>query len=200
MGKMSSTLSTVISLGGLPLALIALTAPASALPKEGTVAPNATLEDADGRPMELKSLKGRPIIIVYEGKESAQQNQALKGDLASLAKTDRYKSLMALTTIADVSNYDFWPAKGIVKDAVRAESKKSGSTIYCDWSGAFRSTYTIRRGVSNVILVGKDGHVLFAAEGTLSAPDRKRSSACFASRSKAPDVPHQRAALVAVAR
>lgn len=147
---------------------------ALALPKEGEKAPNARVEDADGRGLEMKSLKGRPILIVYEDKDSAQQNQALKDELSKLAKGDKYKATIALAAVADVSSYDFWPVKGFVKDAIREESKKIGTPIYCDWTGGFRTTFKLREGTSNVILVGKDGRVLFAAEGTVGAEGRKR--------------------------
>ncbi len=145
-----------------------------ALPKEGVEAPNARLEDADGHKLQMSSLKGKPILIVYEDKDSATQNQPLKDDLSKLAKGDKYKSKVALAAVADVSGYDFWPVKGFVKDAIREESKKQQTTIYCDWDGSFRKTYGIRKGASNVILIGKDGRVLFAGSGALGANDRKR--------------------------
>jgi Bacterial protein of unknown function (YtfJ_HI0045) len=147
---------------------------ALASPKEGEAAPNAHLEDADGRPLDIKNLKGKPILVVYEDKDSAQQNQVLKDELSKLARGDRYKGAVALAAVADLSSYDFWPVKGFVKDAIREESKKQGTTIYCDWTGLFRSTLKLRRGVSNVVLVGKDGRVLFASEGAVPAPERKR--------------------------
>lgn len=157
------------------VALVALGAPiALALPKEGAAAPNAKVEDADGRVLEMKSLTGKPILIVYEDKDSAQLNQALKEELSRLAKGDKYRSKIALAAIADVSSYDFWPVKGFVKDAIRDESKKAGTTIYCDWDGKFRSTYKLREGTSSVVLVGRSGEVLFAAEGALKAEARKR--------------------------
>ena len=61
-----------------------------------------------------------------------------------------------------------------MKDAIREESKKAGTPIYCDWDGRFRSAFRLRAGISNVLLVGKDGSVVFAAEGALKAPARKR--------------------------
>lgn len=147
---------------------------ALALPTEGDAAPNARLEDADGRALELKAWKGKPILIVYEDKDSATQNQPLKDALSKLAKGDRYKSAVALAAVADVSAYDFWPVKGFVKDSIREESRKQGTTIYCDWSGTFRGAYRLKAGVSSIVLVGRDGHVLFAAEGAVSAGERKR--------------------------
>ena len=149
---------------------------ALALPKEGAKAPNAKVEDADGRVLEMTSLlaKGRPILIVYEDKDSAELNKALKDELSRLAKGDKYKGKVALAAIADVSSYDFWPVKGFVKDAIREESKKAGTTIYCDWDGKFRSTYKLREGTSSVVLVGRSGEVIFAGEGALTGEARKR--------------------------
>jgi hypothetical protein len=161
------------------VAVVALTAAlvpgaALALPKEGSDAPNGRVEDADGRKLEVSSLKGKPVLIVYEDKDSSAQNQPLKDDLSKLATGDKYKARIALAAVADVSGYDWWPAKGFVKDAIREESKKQKTTIYCDWDGSFRKAFGIKKGVSNVILIGRDGRVLFAGSGALAADDRKR--------------------------
>ncbi|WP_129345202.1 YtfJ family protein [Sorangium cellulosum] len=161
----------LLSVAALSVAL--LSGAALALPSEGDRAPNARVEDADGRVLQMKALRGKPILIVYEDKDSATQNQAFKDALAKLAKGDRYRRTIALAAIADVSSYDFWPVKGFVKDAIREESRKVGATIYCDWDGSFRAAYRLRRGISNIILVGKNGQVLFAAEGALK-PEAQR--------------------------
>ncbi|WP_437486396.1 YtfJ family protein [Sorangium sp. So ce1014] len=165
-------LSSAASAAALAVALVS--GAALALPTVGDRAPDARVEDADGRELQLKALRGKPILIVYEDKDSTAQNQALKDALAKLAKGDRYKRSIAVTAIADVSSYDFWPAKGFVKDAIRDESRKVGATIYCDWDGTFREAYRLRRGISNVILVGKNGQVLFAAEGKLKPEAQTR--------------------------
>ncbi len=165
-------LSSAASAAALAVALVS--GAALALPTVGDRAPDARVEDADGRELQLKALRGKPILIVYEDKDSTTQNQALKDALAKLAKGDRYKRSIAVTAIADVSSYDFWPAKGFVKDAIRDESRKVGATIYCDWDGTFREAYRLRRGISNVILVGKNGQVLFAAEGKLKPEAQTR--------------------------
>ncbi|WP_437327418.1 YtfJ family protein [Sorangium sp. So ce381] len=165
-------LRSAASAAALSLALIS--GAALALPSEGDRAPNARVEDADGRELQLKALQGKPILIVYEDKDSKSQNQALKDALAKLAKGDRYRRGIAVAAIADVSSYDFWPARGFVKDAIREESRKVGGTIYCDWDGSFRTAYKLRRGVSNVVVVGKNGHVLFAAEGALKPESQSK--------------------------
>ncbi|MBK8253178.1 MAG: hypothetical protein IPK82_10990 [Polyangiaceae bacterium] len=147
---------------------------ALALPKIGDDAPLGKVEDADGKTLETKSLKGKPVLIVYEDRDSATQNEKLKKELSVLAKGDKYKSKVALAAVADVSSYDFWPAKGFVKDAIREESKKQGTTIYCDWNASFRKAFKLTKGKSSIVLIGKDNKVLFAGEGSLSDADRKK--------------------------
>ena len=108
-------------LAGLPLALT--TSPLWALPKLGTAAADASMEDADGRRSLVSSFSGKPILIVYEDKDSATLNQPFKDDLAKLAAGDKSGESIALLPLADVSSYNFWPVKGFVKDAIRDESK-----------------------------------------------------------------------------
>ena len=169
--RSSRSLSRLVA-GGALVAATGVQGVALGLPAEGERAPNARVEDADGRALEMKSLQGKPVIIMYEDKESSSQNKAFKDELGKLAKGDRYKKTVALAAIADVSGYNFWPAKGFVKDAIREESVKAGTTIYCDWDGSFRKKYRLRAGVSSVLLVSRAGEVLFAAEGTLTAERR----------------------------
>jgi ceramide glucosyltransferase len=148
--------------------------PALARPQAGEAGANARLEDADGRTLELKAFRGKPILILYEDKDSARQNQILKDRLAELAKGDKYRGRVALAAVADVSSYDYWPVKGFVKDAIRDESRKVGTTIYCDWDGSFRAAYGFRRGVSSVVLIDRRGYVAFSAEGAVGAEGRRK--------------------------
>lgn len=164
-----------IAASALALAAIPEVPGAHAAPKEGEQAPDVRMEDADGRAMEMKSFRGKKtLIFFYEGKDTQQQNTALKNEISKLTKSDRYRQVTYFATVGDVSDYDYWPVKGIVKDKVREESKKSGWAIYCDWDGNFRNAYKLRRDVSNVVVVGKTGAVVFAAEGVVDARKRER--------------------------
>lgn len=157
----------------LALALALAASPAWALPREGDARPEATLVDVDDHELRLSGTSGRPLLVVYEDKDSARMNQALKDDLAKLARGDRYKTSVALVAVADVQGYDYWPVRGFVKSAIRDEGKKIGIPIYCDWHGKFRRALDIPRGTSTVILAGRDGRVLFARSGALSAAERR---------------------------
>lgn len=154
------------------LALFLLAAPAAALPAVGQARPEITLVDAWDRPFTLGKSGTKPILVVYEDKDSATQNKALKDELGKLAKGDRYRNAVALIAVADVTGYDYWPVRGFVKDAIQDESVKWNTPIYCDWNGTFRNAFGIRRGTSTILLYGKDGKVLLSHEGAM--PGEKR--------------------------
>ena len=156
------------------LALALVAAPAAALVQTGALRPAARVVDADDNALDLRAINGKPTLVLYEDQGSAKLNAPFKADLARLARGDRYRNAVVLVPVADVQGYDFWPARGFVRDAIRDESKKVGATIYCDWDGAFQRALGFRRGTSSVLLIGSDGRVRFAAEGALSKADRER--------------------------
>lgn len=158
----------------LAVALVVIASPAAALIPAGSARPAARVADADDRTLDLRAINGKPIFVMYEDQDSAKMNDALKADLARLARGPRYRGAIAVVPVADLQAYDFWPARGFVKDAIRSESKKIGTTIYCDWDGAFQRAAGFRRGTSSVMLIGRNARVLFGSEGPLSKEQRGR--------------------------
>lgn len=156
----------------IPAFLVTLAAVAQAAPKVGQDVPDGRVEDVDGRELKLASLRGQTVVVVYEHKDAGQLNEAFKADLAKLPAGAAF-----VAPVADVSDYDSWPAKGFAKDAIRAASKKAGVTIWCDWKGSFREALHLPKGSSSVIVIGKTGKVLFAVDGQLDAAQRARAIA-----------------------
>jgi hypothetical protein len=150
-----------------------LSLPALALPKIGTSRPAVHLTDAWDRDLDLSAFK-RPILLTYEDKDSAKQNQALKDDLDDLQKTSNYRKAVANIPVIDASGYDYWPAKGIVKGELRKWSNKLGIVLYPDFSGDVRTTLSLEKGTSNVVLYGATGEVLLAYSGKLADADRSK--------------------------
>lgn len=140
-----------------------------ALPSIGATLPSIHVVDSEDNRFELRSARGRPILVVYEDKDSAHVNDAFKTELGRLARSGKYKSSVSLVAVADVHRYDYWPVRGFVKDAIRHESKKQGTRIYCDWKGSFSRALSLQTGTSSVVLFGRSGHVLFAKAGQLNA-------------------------------
>jgi hypothetical protein len=156
------------------LAAVVSARPSDALPKVGEPRPSARAVDADDRTIDIGTIAGKPILVVYEDKESATLNTALKADLSRLAKGDRYRNAVALVPVANLAGYDYWPVRGFVKDAIRDESKKLGTTIYSDWNGSFRQSLGIAGNTSTVFLVGRNGRVLWAWQGLVPKEERER--------------------------
>jgi hypothetical protein len=148
--------------------VLATAVDARALPTQGAARPDVALEDAWDRAIHLERYLGMPMLVLYEDKGSTTENAALKAELARLAEGDRYKERVALVAVADVTGYDYWPVRGFVKSAIRDESRKQKTPIYCDWDGHVRRALDLEQGTSNVLLFGRDGKVLFAHAGPLS--------------------------------
>jgi len=156
------------------LTALSLTVNAHALPAVGAAGPGGRVVDAEGRGLDLRGIKGKPTLLVYEDQEATKQNVALKTQLAKLASGDKYRQAIALVAVADVEGYDYWPARGFVKSAIRSESKKLGNTIYVDWNGSVRKSAGFTKGKSTVLLVGPDGKIMFSHEGTMAPPEREK--------------------------
>jgi hypothetical protein len=154
------------------LVTFAVSLEARALPAVGAAQPEVKLQDSWDRTLVLSRLRGRPTLLLYETKDSAAENAPLKAELAELAKGGAYRRSIALVAIADVSGYDYWPVRGFVKDALKDESNKQGTDIYCDWDGGARGALGLDRDTSNVVLYDRGGRVLFASRGALNESRR----------------------------
>lgn len=154
--------------------ILGLASPASALPVVGSAAPTARLQDADERAVSIEGLRGRLALIVYEDKGSAGQNRALIRELKAQAAKLEPDAPITFVPVADVSGYNFWPLKGMARKVVREKAREGGYPIFCDWDGQFRAKFQLQRAKSNVVLVGRNGRVLFAKAGTLSSDERGR--------------------------
>ena len=161
-------------IGALVASLALLAADAGAVPAIGTRRPGIRLVDAWDRTFDLSSVGPRPLLVLYEDERAVSQNAAFKEELSRLAKGDRYESKIALAAIADVAGYDYWPVRGFVKDAIRGESHKAGTPIYCDWTGAARQAFGARPATSTVVLYDREGKAIFAFEGAM--PQSARAS------------------------
>jgi hypothetical protein len=155
------------------LAASGVSAVASGLPVVGVPRPAFTLVDAWDRPLRVDAAANRPLLVIYEDRVSADQNTALKEELAKLARSDPASQAVGLIAVADVSQYDYWPARGFVKRAIRDESKRFGTTIYCDWDGAARRALGLHDHLSSVVLFGRSGRVLLSHEGPMP-PEKRR--------------------------
>lgn len=161
--KAMTTSMRAAAMVGIGMALTA--GMAYALPRAGSQAPVARAETVDGKVLEPRALGGKVALIFYEDKDSAKDNKALKDAITQQGKTVGHKDNAVIFAVADVSAYDYWPARGFVKDAIREEEKKTGTSIYLDWNGSFGKAFGFQTGSSNLVLLGPDNKVKLAHVG-----------------------------------
>lgn len=156
-----------------------LTSSADAAPAVGSEVPAVRVQSLGGQVFDTKALSGKITLIFYEDKDAAKVNLAFKNELGAIRKNPGFKPQARIVAVADVSGYDWWPARGFVQDAVKKEERKAGQPVYLDWTGEFGKAVKAKKGVSTVVLVGEDGKVQVGAEGVLSADAKDKIKAAM---------------------
>jgi hypothetical protein len=156
-----------------------ITSSADAAPQVGSLVPAARVQSLDGKVFDTRAPAGKITLIFYEDKDAAKHNLTFKNELGELKRSPGFKPQARIVAVADVSGYDWWPARGFVQDAVKAEERKAGQSVYLDWTGDFGKAFKAKKGASNVVLVGEDGKVQLAHEGVLSADAKDKIKAAL---------------------
>ncbi|MEZ4406062.1 MAG: hypothetical protein R3A52_06270 [Polyangiales bacterium] len=158
------------------VAIAAPEAPAAVAPvaPEAPRAPGFSLEGTSGRTRRLSDYRGRVVILMYEDRDSNQQNDTLKRELSERARAQDLSSTVAVVPVANLSGYDFWPARGYARDAVVDIARQQGIEILIDWSGAMASSYRFRPSTSYVMVLSRDGRVMYRHAGPMSPHHRLR--------------------------
>ncbi len=140
---------------------------AAALIRAGSTLGDFKVHDHRDKAFTISALHaGKAALIVFEDKDAGGQNKSFKKRFDALNKTLGGK--VVLIPVADVSKYDYWPAKGFVKDALRDAGKKVGVKVYADWSGKGRTAIAAQAKRSHLVLVDRNRKVLWASAGQLT--------------------------------
>lgn len=146
--------------------------PALALPNIGAQSPAFEVKDGDDRELDSASLKGKKLVIFYETRDDSviEQNRAVKSKILELLRQDaRLATEIVVVPMIDCSSA-FALTRGIWNSNLRSHTQKEGLPIYCDWDGSVGRAFQVVADQSNVIVIGRDGLVQFAAAGSLN-PD-----------------------------
>lgn len=150
----------------------------------GDKVPAVFAESPDGAVVQLRRLGGQWVVLLYEDRDTTEVNQALKAALRKRARKKAFRRRVRVVAVADTSGYDFWPAKGLAKSAIRDRAKKAGIRIYCDWSGAMREGLGLRKGAAHVVVLDPKGRVRAKYAGALPSDERAKLLALVAPRAK----------------
>lgn len=113
---------------------------------------------------------GKVIVVLHQDRKSADENAEFKTELGALAA--RHLQHLKVVALADVDGYDFWPAKGYVKEALRPLAA-DGAAVLCDWHGVVRKAYGLRAGQSAVFVLSSSGELALLSRGRLSIGESK---------------------------
>jgi len=75
----------------------------------------------------------------------------------------KYGDSVAVQGLADVSSVPFF-----LKGMIRNDFKKDAENILLDWKGEVFKAYVMTKGVSNVILIDRDGLIRHRSSGSAS--------------------------------
>jgi predicted transcriptional regulator len=138
------------------------------------MAPEFSCEGTSGRTRHLSHYLGRAVIIVYEDRDSNHQNDVLKQELAARARAQDLTQDVSVVPVANLSGFAFWPAQGFARDAVLDIARQQQMEILIDWTGEMARSYRFRPAMSYVMVLSREGRVLFRHAGTLDSSARGR--------------------------
>lgn len=176
MNRASSGLKIIPALGTLLVLLQVIprifgSGAAAAAPAEGAPAPAFQVTAGDGQVMALDQLKGKTAIIMYETRETVEQNRAAKNALAELlAREAGGRAGPAVVPVINCSSA-VWPLTRIWQANLRRNSAKEGLTIYGDWDGRMAADYGMRPEASNILLIDRQSIIRFFRSGPLDSAD-----------------------------
>jgi len=143
-------------------------------PPVGRPAPWFALEGSSGAIRTLWSYAGRVLLLMYEDRDSQDENAALKAEVRRRIADERLAGQLVVVPVADVRRYDYWPARKVVRNAVAEQARALGTEILLDWKGDVLRRYGFHSPGSNVALVGHDGPLLYLESGSLTAWERRQ--------------------------
>lgn len=124
----------------------------------GGKAPEFTLQDQYDKTASLKQYEGRIVVLIASDKEGKAQNAAWTKTIK-----EKYADRVVVQGVADVSSVPFF-----LKGKIRNDFKKDPDSILLDWQGEVFKAYDLTKGVSNVILIDKDGMIRHRSPGPAS--------------------------------
>jgi len=111
---------------------------------------------------------GRVAVVFYEPRERLEDNASLKRALRALEAGEPTR--LEVLAVGDVADFDFVPARAIVRRVVGALARANDLEVLFDWSGALAGEpYSLTRGKSNVLVIDHEGTIVSRDEGVVGA-------------------------------
>jgi hypothetical protein len=130
--------------------------------------PDVQLKDAYGHTVSLSQFRGKPVVLLYESRESREENRALKDRLFRLGQQSQLREALHFIPIANLEPYDFFPVRHFAERYIRDLEKKLQVRVLIDWQGLLETPpWSLSSKPSAVLLFSSNGEVLFRHAGPL---------------------------------
>ena len=166
--------------------LLVLLGRASATPTPGTLLARVEVESTDGGKRPLPDPR-HAVVIIYEDQDASKRPQSARELLGTYTRVDENRARFEFVAVADVSKWNWWPAKKYVFADVKKIAAHNHTTVFLDWKGAIAKAWGLKKGQSGVLALGADGRLLFAAEGSLGDALQRELAAVLATLGARPE-------------
>lgn len=153
-------------------ATAAATPPAAPGPTVGSKLSPVTFSDPEWHPRQFPD-GTLPLLIQYEDKNAGEQNKHANKLFGAFTDHPANHGKFEFVPVADVGDYNWWPAKKYVLDNIRATCEREKVTVWIDWKGEARKVWGLTKGKSVILLLDGEGSVRFVSEGPLSEAQLK---------------------------
>lgn len=133
---------------------------------------NATLETSSGDRATLTSLITKNTVVFYEDRDSTTLNQHVKDALIERGKAKGMLDAVSVVAIANVKDWNWFPARNFVLKAVRDIEAKVHIPIYLDFTGGMTlPPWNLPGKTSTVVVMSPQAQPLLQFKGRLSGEE-----------------------------
>lgn len=151
--------------------------PGDAMPRE---VPEFTAASGDEARLTRAQVRGKVLLVWYEGDGVQEANAALKAELKTFNTTQlAHPERLMVIPFADVSGL-IWPITAVARSKLRDISAEIGLTVYGDWDGSVRQRFRFVEGAPNVLLADARGVIRWRYTGKVPASDYPKIKALIA--------------------
>ena len=127
------------------------------------------LETSSGAPATLEALITKPTVVFYEDRDSTALNQHVKDALFQAGKARGRLDSVSVVAIANVKEWNWFPARNFVLKAVRDTEAKVNIPIYLDFAGSMTlAPWSLPAKTSTVVVLSTGAKPLATFKGRLS--------------------------------
>ncbi len=118
-------------------------------------APDIRLQDQHGQAFDLRSLRGRVVVLLAGDRSASDQNRDW-----GRALVKRYGSSLAIIGIADTRGVPFF-----LRGSVKKSFAKDRVRVLLDWEGRTFEDYRFLPGTGNIVVIDRAGRMRSAQTG-----------------------------------